>query len=221
MNKENEKLDQIFRDMISDYPTPPPDHIWETIAKKWQKKGFLFSWGIAASLLILMAAGFSAYWIFWHQNPNGPEPLMVENPVINPVPEIEEPLDANPLAVIRSTEDSLQKDSGQSTSPGKTYKVKAEVEPENSEPEVVEFSHPPIPAIKTMDFIAMAPKVPEVNLEYKITSIQSRPEERTQKPGVLRNLGEEFDQVGVIFGNLREAKDQFFSFNFKKESNAN
>lgn len=226
MNQENEKLDKIFRDKISDFPTNPPDHVWNTIAQKRQKKGYFFTRGIAASLLILLVAGFSAYWIFWKQEAHGPATRLVEHARPDLLPDSAAPVEANPLAAVESTTREHQEEKTPSVA-NHTFSIKDAASVRSSEPAeeaLEEMATPPLPSIpdvKTRDFIAMSLEMPKVNLESKIAHIHIRPVGNTSKPGVLKNLGEELDQVGIIFGNLREAKDQFFSFNFKKEHHAN
>jgi hypothetical protein len=219
----NHPLDKIFRDKLADHSLPAPESAWSKVATATAKKNSAFGlFRMAAGLLLLCAVTAVLVWLTRPEKEPG-----LATTIATTVKD--QPVSASPVpATIQDTARNKMKSAG----PAKILKVReqklAEVQqaiPEKvHEPEVKVMPQPEAVTIESVAIVAPVEKavVIEYRLEPVVTADGSTAVASKEKTSLRKVIDFAMDvKNSSPLGDLRDAKDDLFAFNFKKEKQNN
>jgi len=218
------RIDQFLRDKLDGYELRPSDSAWSRVELSQTKKNKLPGWIWRAAALLILAGSVP----FLINVSEQPQPALVVNKT------------AVPVSSQLTPENSQQEMTKQETKPKKRAIVSSAPEKDVTvediasavKPQQTEFSEsviePELPAVaqnnvdppvrKPMKITYSLPTLPTQHTLDASTIAQHEPEKRTALQRALQAAGEW--RNGDVFGQLRDAKDDFFYRTLRKEKKA-
>lgn len=232
------QIDNLFKKKLEGHSIEPGPNVWSKVSASSSKKNRAVIWFRAAAALLLMV---SAFWLYNNTNDNSsseiavatPEELRKEEPVT-----IHEEVDAT---------ESLEEDKTIQTSlpPSKSPKVASIAKKDEksktkiAEPLRIELTTEPLESIAQVDPILLENtidiKEPDTSSKpiviiYELKSYAKNNEQESELEPLLQKkngLKKVLDVANNIrtgespLGGLRQAKEDLFALNFKKEEKTN
>ncbi len=227
----NNLLDQLFRSKLEDHATPAPAAAWSRIEKQLAKKNNT-PWlvRIAASILLVSVIGGS-----WLMNSRTADTKLQSAAPLAQKAETIKPSDAKPVAI----EPAHQKENKKASKSATRENLVPDNRPSKEVPAVQNEVHQPIEPVVSDDVDPMISPVESqttashvasttvterkpIVLEYRLEEVKpaaiagNDSKEKTTLSRVI-DFARDAKNGDARFGELRQAKDELFAFNFKKE----
>jgi hypothetical protein len=233
-NKMNNPIDKLFRDKLADHTQVPPAPAWARIETSLSKKNNGLLWfRMAAALLVL---GIAVGAIAWLTSPDTPDRATQSqlSKVTEPrkiVAEKKQEVQKNENRSQKRNQSVTTRKKSSSPSPVNitTTRIDSVLAKKQSIPEVVTS---PIKAERAPESVAVVEKTEkQIVLEYRLESIGSQESVSGQpqlaaakeKKGLQKVLDFARDAKNSEgpLSELRQAKDEFFALNFRKDKQKN
>ncbi len=207
------QLDQLFRTKLDNYRVAPPAESWAKVEAKLSKKNnYAFVWRIAAGLFLFgLALGAGLYWQTDKQE-------FATTPVKK---EIIEPETELPLAKAESNEVTHEdKKTPITKKKSKAEPVITPIQVADNKPLVVEEIMINEPVITISEPVVAKVEKPIV-IEFTLEPLPTTTTVAEQKnPSTFRKVWDKAIDIKNgegDFGSLREAKDELFALDFRKD----
>jgi len=223
------KVDKLFKDKLEGDSLQPSAQAWEKVEAHLGKKNKMVLWlRVAAVVVLLSALTFVA--LRWNSNYEEPQQELVKQndertPKTTPVDEPKQPV-ASQKSEVRSRESGARsQDAGRRTQEAKPRTQNLEPRTQNAEPteqlavvpEQTVVSEPTLSTQKgiTLTYSLPSVKKPEATPEPVVAE--------TKKTGLERvlEIAKEVKNSDSPLGELREAKNDIFALDFKKDKDKN
>jgi hypothetical protein len=210
-------LDELFKHKLEDHSLPPSPLAWSKVERAISKKNRTIVWLRVAACLAFLGLG----WVMYQQIENAPSKsvMVVYKPIIKKEDEKNTAIPHGKITNTISTKAKLVET--KATSLATTQAVVAE---QNSLNEVTTTNE--MVALETTieegateykEVIAQAEK--PLVIEYTLEPVKDQPQEVTSRSKLQKmvDFALEAKHSDGALTNLRQAKDDLFAFNFKKD----
>jgi len=220
LNKEmSRQVDKLFKDKLENHSIPPAPQSWEKIHARISKKNRV---SIVLKVAAAIAVAGLLLTVVFNQNQNStPSPALTKE-------------DVKPTTGTQLETPVLRAESSAAVATGNSKKIRVQTNPQEVSEIIIEPEATPVPELvvnvtpeqeAVIDVIQPEPmKTRKMVLVYTLPSPARKapaPEEEQKKTGLQKvmDVAMEVRSNDNALGGLREAKDELFALEFRKDKN--
>ncbi len=227
------KVDKLFKEKLGAHSLPPSAQAWEKIEANLSKKNKAIVWFRVAAVIAL-AGAFTFGWVQWNGDTEVNESLVKKTDSVTTQQKVIQPQLAHKEPKTNLSEQkksARQKKSNPSTKKEKTQEFVPEIKKEENPLALI--TEEKVKEIVQPQEVTTAPAVAakkSMKITFNLPALQSQPEVKTETEVMVADAPEEKKTTlqkaadvahdirsGDVLGSLREAKNDLFALEFKKD----